>query len=820
MSPTLLHTSFWFLAAALLASCASESDAPGEVPAPPEYVTAEVCATCHEAEAAAWAGSDHQLAMARATPETVRGDFDNVTFVHMGDETRFIRENGRYFVETEGPDGQRGRFEVTHTFGVRPLQQYLVELPRGHLQALTVAWDTSRERWFSLHPDEDVPPEDWRHWTGRGMNWNYMCAACHSTGLEKNFDLATNSYATTWSDINVSCESCHGPGGAHVEWARNVAAGDSTPDDSVPDDSEPNDSGPRDSESRESESRNYESRKPGIGGSRAREPGTGDAGADPHEENGLIVDLRRNPQTLIETCAPCHSRRRIVAPDFLPGKAYLDHYMPELLDEQLYFADGQIKDEVFVYGSFLQSRMYREGVTCSDCHDPHTLRLKIEGNELCTQCHAADEFDVSAHLNHPRESAGAACVNCHMPERTYMVVDPRRDHSFKVPRPDLSLEIGIPNACTTCHDDRSAEWASETVEAWYGPERSDSAAYGRIIAAARRGEPAAEEAISALASNPEMPPILRATAVSLLADYPTAQARGASEQALGDHDPLVRSAAVRAFEDAAEDDLFRSVEPLLADSVRAVRVEAARLLARAAHRFPDSNDAPETRRFHRALAEYRESQYAVADQPQAHLNLAVIHEQLDEWDAAVSRYETALRLDSSFVPAHLNLAMLQNRRREALLAAGRSAEADTLYDEIARRLGMVLEIEPGMAEAHYSLGLLLAEDESRLAESAEHLAEAARLSPVNARIHYNAGLAQQHLGRSEEAERLLRRAARLEPQNADYLNALAILYMQQERWDSALAVTDSLMAVVPATPELQRRRAWIAQQQRGGSDRE
>lgn len=767
----LTHRFTWllFAGAFMLGSCGPNAGTPEEdASARPDYVTAAVCATCHERETEAWTGSDHDLAMAHAAPETVLGDFDNITFVHRGDESRFFRAQDRYFVETEGPDGETERFEVKYTFGVRPLQQYLVELPRGRIKALTVAWDTEKEQWFSLHPDEDVPRDDWRHWTGRGMNWNYMCAACHSTGLEKNFDLAADAYETTWSDIDVSCESCHGPGAAHVAWAR------------------------------------------GYDGDQSRN-------ADERHANGLLVQLDANPRTLIETCAPCHSRRRVLTDDFLPGDHFLDHYMPELIDEDLYFPDGQIKDEVFVYGSFVQSRMYHEGVTCGDCHDPHSTRPKLDGNDLCTQCHAAETFDVPDHLNHPESTAGAECANCHMPERTYMVVDPRRDHSFKVPRPDLTLEIGIPNACNTCHEDRSPGWAKETVEAWYGPARSDSAAYGRIIDAGRRGEPAAEETLISFVASAEMPAILRATSVTLLGAYNTRKALDAVKQALKDRAPLVRAAAVRAVEEAPERELYSAVTPLLSDTVRAVRIEAARVLTHVQGRFPRSSDAPETQAFQSALAEYRESQRVVEDQPEAHLNLAIIHEQLEEWEQAEDRYRTAIRLDSSFVPAHLNLAMLLNRRRDELLQSGRSAQARALFEEIERLLQTVLEYAPGMAEAHYTLGLLLAEDEARLRQAAEHLSEAAQRSPENARIQYNTGLAFQHLGAPTEAERFLLAARRLEPESPDYINALTIFYIQQEKWDAALAYTDTLMAAVPPSPELQRRRAWILDQKVSGA---
>ena len=392
------------------------ADAPAGVPA---YVDEATCGGCHPAESAAWAGSHHDLAMQEATPETVLGDFGDVTFTDHGVTTRFFLRDGGYWVGAEGPDGQAADFEVAYTFGVAPLQQYLVALPGGRLQSFPIAWDTAAGRWFDLSP-ERVGPEDPFHWTGPYQNWNLMCAGCHSTGLRKNYDPDSRTYQTTWSVIDVGCQACHGPGEDHQAWA---------------------------------------------GGDRpAGEPGL-----------GLRVDFRgRNAAYEVDQCAACHARRFPVSETPVAGEPLLDHFVPETLREGLYHPDGQILDEVYEYGSFVQSRMYAEGVACSDCHDPHSLDLGTAGNAVCTACHQpqvpdrfptlnAAVYDTPAHHFHEAGSPGAECVGCHMPERTYMQVDPRRDHSFRPPRPDLSVATGSPNACNACHTDRTAAWAAESI---------------------------------------------------------------------------------------------------------------------------------------------------------------------------------------------------------------------------------------------------------------------------------------------------------------------------------------------------------------------
>ncbi|MHC5068318.1 MAG: ammonia-forming cytochrome c nitrite reductase subunit c552, partial [Planctomycetota bacterium] len=171
----------------------------------------------------------------------------------------------------------------------------------------------------------------------------------------------------------------------------------------------------------------------------------------------------------VDSCARCHARRGQIHDDaYTFGDDFLDHHHPSLMISPLYHPDGQILDEDYVYGSFLQSAMYHAGVTCADCHDVHSTRTHVEGNALCARCHLPSTYDTPEHHFHPTDSTGASCADCHMPETVYMGVDWRRDHSMRVPRPDLSLRHGTPNACTTCHSDQDDAWASEHFRKWYG----------------------------------------------------------------------------------------------------------------------------------------------------------------------------------------------------------------------------------------------------------------------------------------------------------------------------------------------------------------
>ena len=488
------------------------------------YVGSQRCTTCHAAETRAWQGSHHDRAMDHATPATVLGDFDDAELSHHGETSRMFRRDDKFFVATEGPDGQPHEYEVKFVFGVDPLQQYLTELAPpadghegvGQLQCLRISWDVERRQWFYLDPpdvDEKLETDDPLHWTGYGQNWNHMCAYCHSTNLRKGFDLPTNQYATTFSDIDVACEACHGPGSVHIALA--------------------------------------ESRS--LFWDRVR-------------GKGLTSLKNANAEEQIQVCAPCHSRREPVYPGFQPGDAYHDYFVNSLLEPATYYPDGQILDEVYVYGSYTQSKMYAQGVRCTDCHQPHSLKLKQEGNALCTSCHqhTPAKYDAPAHHHHSVGSRGAACVECHMPATAYMDIDLRRDHKMQIPDPTLSRSLGTPNACAMCHVDvqrvpeekrqalngyadwltaarngdqdvaaeldRVNAWAEEQLTAWRagGDQPPRAMRFAEVLSRAWQGPPDAATLrdLAKLSRDRRLPPIIRASAVAAFGRFPLESFRG------------------------------------------------------------------------------------------------------------------------------------------------------------------------------------------------------------------------------------------------------------------------------------------------------
>lgn len=720
------------------------------------FVSSPTCATCHEEQHARWQGSHHDLAMQEATEATVLGDFSDVTFESAGRSTRFFREGDGFFASAEGPDGESHDYEVLYTFGVHPLQQYLLAFPGGRLQCLDVAWDTAGQRWFDLNQGERLPPEDPYHWSGRFQTWNLQCADCHSTALRKNYDPQSDTYDTTWAELDVGCEACHGAGSRHVELAQAWLTG-----------------------------------------------GRPDGAPSGFE----VAPVKDDPAAVLEACAPCHSRRTQISDVHLPGTPFADDYRLALLTPDLYHADGQILEEVYVHGSFLQSKMHQRGVSCIECHDPHSLDLWLPGDAVCLQCHSqeppVDRFPTlkarsyadPAHHHHHPDSEGARCVACHMPERTYMVLDPRRDHSLRVPRPDLTISLGAPNACNACHGEHDAAWAAEQIAEWTG--QAPAAHYGEALGAHDQSERATIDRLLALPFDREAPGLVRASALERFPSGEQVSWQAAMALLSADEpDPWLRVAALTALGGAPPQLLAAIVPAHLDDPARVVRVEAAQVLAGPAEESLDEVDA---RRFAAAFAEFEAAQAAASDSPFSHLNLGVIAERRGQRSQAVAHYRRALELDVDFLPAVFNLSTL-------LESSGEVAQAEAV-------LRRAIERYPDEGELRYNLGLLLAGAE-RLPESAEALAAAALRLPRRPRVLYNLGLALARIDDRPKAEDALLRAHDLDPAEPDFLYALATFYLQGSEFMRAHEWASRLVEAVPGAPGPVELRAEIERRMR------
>ena len=702
------------------------------------YVGRSSCIQCHQEEAESYIGSHHDLAMDLATEDTVLADFDNATFERDGVVSRMFRDGDRYMIHTEGEEGEMRDFHVKYVFGVDPLQQYMVEFDRTpgmpdseipRVQVLRLSWDTAKKEWFYLRPpdvEDKLEPDDPLHWTGIGQRWQTMCADCHSTNLKRNFDAKTNQYHTTFSEIDVSCEACHGPGSLHVELAQSNSV--------------------------------FWDRRYGF---------------------GLAKLKGEDPEPQIQTCAPCHSRRGLLDTDFHAGDQFCDHFQLELLQEETYFDDGQIKDEVYVYGSFIQSKMYHKGIRCTDCHDPHSLKLKHPGNKTCTSCHqhAAGKYDVPSHHHHVPGTEGAKCVNCHMPERTYMAVDPRRDHSLRVPRPDLSVSIGTPNACSGCHvkdqlKDLPAEkteslteyadwlqqaqdgdqeiagllaktdqWCDDACETWYGSERKKPTHFAETISEFRKAQESSDPAILtesiksmlklANQTDAQTPAIARASALNELAATGTPNAFPVAVSILkkSSESPLVMAAAINLFMNAPASVTRKSLLPILSSKTRLLRNEAARVLV-ASGAYQNLSGSEKTR-VNLLLRDVKESLMAASDRAGAHLGWAMLCEGQGRPEEAIQAYRTAIRVEPNTTGPRSNLSSLLERvasQRSATQAAEMLEEAEKLRGEELPLLERDAKLAPENASVQYRLGLALYLA-GRMADAMEKLELATKLEP-------------------------------------------------------------------------------------------
>ncbi len=715
----------------------------------PSFVGRSACIDCHQQESQKFHGSHHDLAMDLATEETVLGDFDDATIEHDGIVSRMFRDGDRFMVHTEGPTGEMEDFHVKYVFGVTPLQQYMVEFDRTpemdpaevpRVQVLRISWDTEKKRWFYLRPPdvtEKLQPDDPLHWTGIAQRWQTMCADCHSTNLKRNFDPKTNQYHTTFSEIDVSCEACHGPGSLHIELANTKSL---------------------------FWDRNY--------------------------RYGLAELKGSDSEPQLQTCAPCHSRRGVLNDSFHGGDRYTDHYNLETLGRDTYHVDGQIKDEVYVYGSFIQSKMYHKGIRCTDCHDPHSLQLKHPGNETCTSCHqhAAGKYDVPSHHHHKPGTPGASCVNCHMPETTYMHVDPRRDHSIRVPRPDLSVKLGTPNACSRCHvadqlpnlDESTREtfaekeyadwliaadageesiakaiettnlWCDEACETWYGEQRQQPYHFAETLAAFRNGEPDSIDDLVAMIQRPRdaVPDIAKATGLRELAESGVGDAVPLAKAIIEDIDvsPMVRAAAINVFMATPPTRTGlslarRTLIPLLDDPSRLVRVEAARVLV--ASGLYSQLDSSDQLRVDQAMKEVKEGLMVASDRAGAHMGWAMLSEQQGRFDEAIAAYETAIRVEPNMTGPRTNLAATLER--------------------------VAQQTRSPRAAEYLSRAAELREQELPL------LARDASLAPDNADIQYRYGLALYLSGKNKEALKQLEMAVKLEPDVEIFQTAVRLL---------------------------------------------
>lgn len=732
-----------------------------------DFVGQQVCSGCHQREHALWQGSHHDWAMKPADATSVLGDFNNVSFDHYGEQTHFFTRDGGYWVTTDNARGEPETFRVEYTFGFYPLQQYLLHSGGGYLQALSVAWDSrpaaqGGQRWFHLYPDEAVPYSDVLHWTGPYQNWNGRCAECHSTNLQRNYNAAANTFATRWTEINVSCEACHGPGSRHVSLMQAAAktADQQSTGGTHGFDRDLNPVGQWLFSSDAPTARNVQ------------------AAAAVHSPQGLSDQLSR--------CGSCHARRSLLDDPNRSGSFDQQHRL-QLIEPPLYHGDGQIRDEVYELGSFLQSKMHQQGVVCSNCHEPHSLKLRAEGNGVCAQCHRPEVFDQPGHHHHPLGSTGAQCVSCHMPVTSYMVVDPRRDHSLRIPRPDLSVRYGTPNACNQCHTDQNADWASAAVDAWWQASgKTRRWHFSDDLLPALGGAEDASARLLKLAQMNSAPAIVQASALAALADRLSPQAIPVARTQLAHRDPMVRAAAVGVLAELPAAERWQMVRPLVNDRSKQVRLAVAE---HSADVLLDGASTAERAAWQSVQQEYQTylQQHLYAASGQMALGMYQLRQ--GHLAGAAAAYRQALILDKSYISGYVNLADVHRQ-------TGAENQAQAVLRE-------GLAVLPEAATLHHALGL--AQVRSKDYTSArDSLAEAARLEPNHAYYGYVHGLILQQLGQEGAAVAEWQRVLQRHPGDTQVLTALLAHSQRQGDRQQMLGYARRLLVQAPDDPRWQQ----------------
>lgn len=697
-----------------------------------QYAGSESCRECHPSAFDSWKISNHGLAERLPNPTLDDSAFHNrLPFAHGGTETHPTFSNGSRQIASLGFEGKIAHYEVRRIIGHEPLRQFLVPHEGGRLQAMDAAFDPAQKSWFCVYGEEDRRPGEWGHWTGRGMNWNSMCASCHNTRLRKNYDPIADAYKTSMAELSVGCEACHGPMKDHVQWQQQNPT-PQTPDPSI---------------------------------------------------------QKRTPAQVLDTCGSCHSRRAELTGDFYPGEFYFDHYNLAVPDESdVFYPDGQVRDENYVFTSFLSSRMHQAGVHCMDCHHPHSVQTILPGNALCMRCHNGShpnspKIEPLAHSRHLEGSEGNLCVNCHMPHTTYMQRHPRRDHGFTIPDPLMTQRFGIPNACNRCHQDQKVEWALRAVENWYG-DRMNRYERRRTqwIAEARQGLASARKPLIQMLQNAnaentedaETSPVWKASAARLLSpwiDRPEVQ--NALLASLAHTNALVRAQAAVVLAPLAENrhlETVRALKRLLKDPRRNVRVQAAWSLR---HQLGASSQVG------RELLHYMQHN---GDQPTGQMQLGAWALSQQNLDDALRHYAQAARWDPNSPPIRHELAIVHSQignRQEAL-----------------KELQIACRLAPDEAEYQYKLALAWNEL-NNLDQTVAAFEKAIQSDPTHSRAWYNLGLAKNRQGNPESALDALSKGESASPNDPDIPYARATILYQLGRYFEAKQAAGRALTIRP-----------------------
>ena len=681
------------------------------------YVGDKNCVACHQDEVDLWKGSHHDLAMQVANEETILGDFNNVETTIDGVSYLFFKKDSDFMVRIKEIDESIKEYKITYAFGVTPLQQYLVDFEKGNKQVLRITWDVIKSEWYHQYKDDTIDPNDWLHWTNGAQNWNTMCAECHSTNLKKNYSIEEDSFNTTYSIINVSCESCHGPAEKHLSWAEN----------------------------------------------------------DP-ENLDMHILSGTNQTDQLNVCASCHARRVKLTENLIPGTKFEDQYMVQNLTTNYYHGDGQIEEEDYVYGSFMQSKMFDEGVKCNDCHNSHSLKLKLDGNKLCLQCHVPTKYESEDHYFHIKDTEASLCINCHMTGKDYMGNDFRRDHSFRIPRPDQSEKYGTPNACTGCHTDKSNQWADKVISDKFGETRIDHFSDHMLLSSQLHLSQEQRKDLDAFINNTTYPEIARSTVIENL-NFSTPEQFEVLLTSLKDSSAIVRYNSLMKFRSFPPQQRLPIALEHMKDSIKLVRIAAAQLVIGLEENTLNGMDKSN---FISTRGELETMLFSNADFSSGRMQLGDYYLQNNDIKTAIKHYEMALKKDSLLLPVFSNLATAYSMNNDT--------------DKAFSTLDKWIQLDPSNGRPHYLKGLLNFENNNP-DEAVFELNKAIQLDPLDTRSIYNLAT-YYYQGKLDlkMAENYINSALKIAPNNPDFKYLLALIYKDQGKVRQGQLILDELRA--------------------------
>ena len=679
------------------------------------YVGDANCVACHQTEVDLWKGSHHDLAMQVANEETVLGDFNNVETTIDGVSYLLFKKESGFYVRIKEIDNSVKEYKIAYTFGVTPLQQYLIDFEKGNKQVLRITWDVLKQKWYHQYKDDVIEPHDWLHWTNGAQNWNTMCAECHSTNLKKNYSIEEDSFNTTYSIINVSCESCHGPAEKHLSWAENN-----------------------------------------------------------QEDKNTYILTGKTQKDQLNLCASCHARRVKLTENLVPGTKFEDHYMVQNLTTNYYHGDGQIEEEDYVYGSFMQSKMFDEGVKCNDCHNAHSLKLKFEGNKLCTQCHVPANYDTENHYFHEANTEASLCINCHMTGKEYMGNDFRRDHSFRIPRPDQSEAYGTPNACTGCHSDKSNQWASKVIIDKFGNKRAPHFSDNLLLSSQYSITQKQRDQLDRFINDVKFPEIARATVIENL-DYSTPDDFKSLFTSLKDSSAIVRYNSLMKFRNLSPQQRLPIALEHMKDSIKLVRIGAAQLVIGLDENTLSGIDKSN---FIATRGELETMLFSNADFSTGRMQLGDYYLQNNDLNNAIKQYEVAIKKDSLLLPVFSNLATAYSMNND--------------IENATSTLDKWILLDPTNGRPHYLKGLLNFESNNP-EKAVSELIKAIQLDPQDTRSMYNlATYFYQGKKDLKLAEGYIKSALKINPNLPDHKYLLALIYKDQGKVKQGQLILDEL----------------------------